>query len=666
MAVKINVTTTSGAQANGIDKNSATVLLQNEDNRLDNKEIIFNVSGAAVFVDTDLNNTVSLTNVLGEATVYFVDVVPETVLITAIYGEDVSVNDSAASTFIGSEETIIYPPVIDEAVGDLVIMSNIGQTAHIRIPKWNNMKSGDRLLIHGEYIEPWEKFYSVLDSDINNDIIIPIDVNIYLQPYVNNKLYLYYSLNDKNLSDETIYSVVAAELSDIQVVGVRGDIGGVNSLVSLNKISKDLVRIFWQYEDEDEIYEGTHFTDIQPLKTIRVFLIANSCYIAISPKNIESVGDSSGDPNTSRALILSSGKLYSWGASTPTWLQESSTISSLKDIKGILTSPYAGVILTEDYKLYGWGKEGNGNLPSNKIDIISVGFTRTAFAAISKDGQLSSWGVASAGGSLPNDISLKGGFKYVVGTRSAFCAQNYSNEIVAWGADSYGGTIPSNITNIKNIKYVVATDGAFSILTTDGDVYSWGHEDYGGAMKIPLNNVRYIASNVGAFVALTEDSSLSAWGSSFHGGVLPSSISELKDVISICSTDGAFCALTLSGSIYAWGNNDFGAIIPNEIATIPDIIAISSSNGGFSIISADGTVGVWDSSTSKISKNTTIFPVANYRITRNTPPNTFITVFNNQSIQTIGGGSDVIDIPGGIPQKIVHSEFFENCFPHPQ
>lgn len=648
MSISITIKTTSGADANGIDKNSASIILKNDNSLLDNKVVFFEVSDNALFADIGTNQTSVMTNALGRSTVYLTDTISEIVTITAIYSEDHSVKASGSSSFYDVEGSNIFPPKIDEAVNNIINLSDIDQIAHIRIPKWVGMKINDNLDIYTETVFPWTINYILKAADIENDIIIEISKSKFLEPYLNDILHLYYILNSTLTSETTNYLIVSALINDIEIIGNRGNVGSCHSLVAINKKTMTVSSVNWQYDNDDKIYRSPYFTDHHPLKRINVFINPNGNKIKVAPKNIESLGYE----NKSIAYILNNkGKLFFWGSNYPSWLTPPISISSLMSIDGVICSPYAAVVLTKEKNLYGWGSKGNGSLDVPINNVLTVGYTRTAFSAITEELKIIAWGIASAGGLLPNEISAMNGFTQVIGTRSAFCALHQSGKVYAWGAENYGGKVPSTISKLSNIQEIFSTDGAFAVLTKDKNVIAWGHQDFGGNLLIPLNNIKTISSNTGAFTALNCLGQVYSWGQSFNGGSLPNNIQQLNNIVAISSSDAAFCILLKNGTIHTWGANNFGGKIPSEILHINNFISISSSTGGFYAISKLSTVVMWNNNNFKIQKNSIIKTKAGYQITRGTPPDTFISLFNNGTLSIIGENSDVSNI-NDIPQEV--------------
>ncbi|WP_413492397.1 Ig-like domain-containing protein [Morganella psychrotolerans] len=655
MSITIAITTTSGANANGSDTNEASVILKNNDTLLDNKKINFNVTDDAIFPETGTNETSAITNALGRATVKLTDTTAETVIVTASYSEDHSVKDSGPSTFGDSPGVGIYPPEIDEATNNTINLSNINEIAHLRIPQWNGMKVNDVLDIFAMDVSPWEINYTVNEFDIGNDIVLDLSKVQYLEPYLNNIINIHYTLNNEIISESVTYLVVSALISDIEIIGNRGDLSSVNSLVAINKNSLMPTSVYWQYKDEENIHLSPYFTDLHPLKEIHVFVTSNENNLTIVPRNVDSLGFD----GKSRAYILTeSGKLFSWGSDTPAWLIPPATVTGLSSVRGILSSPYATVVLTNENKLYGWGESGNGALDVPVEGINTVGYTRTAFAAITEEQKIIAWGVASAGGKLPENIASINGFIQVVGTRSAFCALHRNGNVYAWGSEEFGGKLPPGIAQLNNIKTIFSTDGAFAVLMDDGTVEAWGHKDFGGKLSILLRNINTISSNTGAFVALNNTGYVYGWGQPFNGGSLPNSIQLLDNIISVSASDAAFCVLQQNGTINAWGAHSFGAKIPKEILEINNFITISSSIGGFFAISKTGKIVMWNFNTFKINEIFSTNPKAGYRITRDSPPDSFICLHDNKTLSIIGENSDVSnisDIPENVNGYIAHS-----------
>lgn len=660
MAIFISLETTSGATANGVDTNHATITLKNNDDLLDNREIIFSVSGTANFVDSQENKTTAITNVLGQATVYLIDSIAETVTVTAIYNEDHNIKDSGPSQFCEDGGAELSPPILDEAEGNSIYLSKVGEKVHVRIPAWKSMAINDLIVLFWEKLAPWKIHYTLTAADIGVDLILDVDTEEHLKPYVNNTLYICYSVND-NFSETVCYQVIDDELINVTIFGNRGNLGSIQSLLAFSQSTQSPTSVRWQYHGESKSYIGARFTDIHPLKELHVFSGSGSDeeeYIIVYPLNITSCGREEDEKKQSRAFITTAnGKLFSWGDNID-WAIPTEVVSTLTSINGILASPYAAVVLTSDNRLYGWGLEGNGALVVPLNNIVSAAYTRTAFGALDIMGKIHAWGISPAGGSVPDDISQQTGFIYLIGARAAFCALNETGKIVSWGEPNYGGTMPQYIKDLNNVVHVSASDGAFAALTQDGDVYAWGNDDYGGQLTEPLTNIIGIAANAGAFTALGSDGRVHAWGHPFNGGVLPKSIQQLSNIVSVCASDAAFTLLCSDGKVFAWGSHLFGGEIPTEILALENVLILSSSNGGFSLKTKNNIVAMWDYDNHKIENSSTAQIKANYRITRLTPPDTFLSILENKNIQVIGDKSEVENIsnlPVEVSGNINHS-----------
>ena len=102
----------------------------------------------------------------------------------------------------------------------------------------------------------------------------------------------------------------------------------------------------------------------------------------------------------------------------------------------------------------------------------------------------------------------------------AFAAITRDGSVVTWG-DADGGADSSAVREkLKNVSQIQASPGgAFAAILGDGSVVTWGFADCGGdsvAVQDQLQNVRQIQASHCAFCAILADASVVTGG----GGVL--------------------------------------------------------------------------------------------------------------------------------------------------
>lgn len=652
MSISVNIQATSGAKPDGFDINNAYATLVNGNILLDNKSLIFTLTGSAIFTDTGTNKTKRITSVIGSANVSFTNIIAETVIVKVEYEENPLIVDAVDSTFLGDNQEL-DAPFIKEAINEHIDYSSIGTTISIGIHPWNGMQEGDIISLHVGEINNWDTTYKIKSEDTGKTLYFTIqDAREFLAPYIGHEIKLYYTLRDIS-SKTSSYSVIVALINNISIIGNRNSDRSVFNLVSINTITGKPVNVQWQYDASENFINGARFTDNYPLKKLHISIPGQHGRLELSPQNIASVGDKKG---SIAYAITNNGKINYWGSDIK-WAIPPIDVSNLFNLKGVFSSTNIVIAIDENDTLYSWGDNSvGGNLTAIVTNIETVACNRAAICAILHNGTLKAWGNAYSGGEIPNYISLQDGFKNIFSTRNAFCALNNKGNVVAWGEKNFGGDLPNDIEAINNVANVAATDGAFAIITTTGTVKVWGNSDYGGTLRYPISDAITIASSTKAFVVLHRDKSISAWGNSLLGGAIPNEISTLKNISAIFSNDGAFSVLTENGEVYSWGSDTHGGILPPEIKK-EKILTLSSTSGAFSFINNQRGVGGWANKLLYSINNEYLFS-ASYSITRYTPPDAFLNLDNNGNLSTLGKSSTNA-IPNSLYNMITYSSLTE-------
>lgn len=651
MALSVTITATSGAAADGIAENAAFAVLHDGSILIDNKVLIFTLSGSAIFTDSLTNTTSRVTSVIGSASVSFTDIVGETVIVTATYQSDPLVSGYTESTFVDIP-LALEPPYIEPSFGNIIDYSVIENTIDFIVAPWANMKVGDVVHAYIGNIITWDAIYRVEQNDIGNPIRIVINnAKDLLFQYIDKTLVAYYKVGDIQ-SPDALYYVVNAYIRNVSIIGSRDSDRSALHLCAFNSLTGNPIKVRWQYYLEDTWQESARFTDRHPLKELHVSLANQSGAITVYPMNTAAVGDSN---NSIAFAVTSVGKLVTWGGRLA-WAVPPSNVAALSNITAIIASPNIVAVLDTNNTLYSWGNNAvGGNLTAIVDNVLTAICNRSAICAITDGGYLNAWGNIYAGGKLPSGLPAENGYISVSAARGAFCAINRQGFAVAWGENNFGGNMPKDIQNINNIIDVFATDGAFAVLTDIGVVRAWGNGDYGGTLHKPINNAIAIASSSKAFAVLRSDNTVTAWGNGLYGGIVPANIAALRNIISISSTDGAFCVLCDDGKIYTWGSKEYAGVIPPDIVN-KDILTVSGISGAFSYITNKGAVSGWANSGTFDTVSDHFYRTA-YRLTRNTPINTFLCMDLEGNIISIGDKGSVGNLPPGINNMLRYSEF---------
>ena len=279
---------------------------------------------------------------------------------------------------------------------------------------------------------------------------------------------------------------------------------------------------------------------------------------------------------------------------------------------------YAFAAITSNGSVVTWGFDtfgGNstnvaGNLTSNVKAVYSNG---GAFAALKTDGSVVTWGNATFGGNSTNVAgNLTSNVTAVYSTIAAFAALKTDGSVVTWGAAGSGGnstifnSFPQSYTSVaaqltSNVTAVYSNPQAFAALKNDGSVVTWGDAGFGGnSTSVAGNlssNVTAVYSNPQAFAALKTNGSVVTWGDAVKGGnstnVSGGNLSS--NVTAVYSNSYAFAALKANGSVVTWGFADWGGnstkVTGGNLTS--NVTAVYSTPAAFAALKANGSVVTW-------------------------------------------------------------------------
>lgn len=181
--------------------------------------------------------------------------------------------------------------------------------------------------------------------------------------------------------------------------------------------------------------------------------------------------------------------------------------------KAIYAADDAFTVLTENGRVYAWGRpENGGTIPANvRVQLNSMFITRVvataiSFCAITEDGDIAVWGSATGGGSIPADrlerILDDGGAGSVIAATSAFCAiTKDKRKAVSWGRPAEGGDMSASAATLAargNIVLCRSNRWAFLMANTSGQAEAWGAAQYGGAPLTATTKSQFKAAFNGA------------------------------------------------------------------------------------------------------------------------------------------------------------------------
>ena len=132
------------------------------------------------------------------------------------------------------------------------------------------------------------------------------------------------------------------------------------------------------------------------------------------------------------------------------------------------------------------------------------------------------------------------------GNHYAFAAVTEEGSLVTWGKATLGGdssTVQGNLR--QKVRQAAPSSKGFFAILEDRSLIYWGQHASGigmSAVKHQLTSVRQVCSTMDSFAALRQDGSVVTWGSEASGGNSCSVQAQLQDVQEIFATSGAFAA----------------------------------------------------------------------------------------------------------------------------
>jgi hypothetical protein len=272
--------------------------------------------------------------------------------------------------------------------------------------------------------------------------------------------------------------------------------------------------------------------------------------------------------------------------------------------------------ITSDGAVVTWGKDAAGGTSTSvagfggtsrsvadqlSSNVEAVYSNRSAFAALKSDGSVVAWGDALFGGdSTSVDADLQADVRAVYSTDSAFAALKNNGSVVTWGSSMNGGDASSVAANLSsNVTEVFSNFSAFSALKRDGSVVTWGPDVFGGdsssVSEKLASNVTTVYASTGAFAALKSDGSVVTWGSDAYGGDSSGVADNLiSNVTAVWPASNAFAALKDDGSVVTWGVGDYGGDSSSVAESLTSgVKAVYSTFLAFAAVKSDGSVVTW-------------------------------------------------------------------------
>ena len=286
-----------------------------------------------------------------------------------------------------------------------------------------------------------------------------------------------------------------------------------------------------------------------------------------------------------------------------------------KDIINIIISYYLDIRLISNEKAYAllspdgtintWGLSCYGGDSSSEQhllkNIIDIKSTVTAFSALTENGNVIAWGEAQTGGYCINKQHELQNIKSIHAVLDcSFVAIRNNGSLISWGSKNLGNCE----TLVDDVKYIYSNgSNTFVAITSEGNGYISESSKIIGSNFIPcsevqdqLTNISTIYHNRYSYTALKQDGSIVTWGDCKFGGNSSLVADKLKNVISIAPTAGAYIALLQNGTIVSWGYMNW-RYLTNPLIYVQDklhdIIKIYSTNTSYLALTKTGSVVTW-------------------------------------------------------------------------
>jgi alpha-tubulin suppressor-like RCC1 family protein len=323
-----------------------------------------------------------------------------------------------------------------------------------------------------------------------------------------------------------------------------------------------------------------------------------------------------------------------------------------------------------DGTLWGWGRNGNGQLGDNTTTTrsqlvqignltdwskVSAGDSHTM--AIKTDGTLWSWGTGTSGqlgleSTTPswtidrgtNWATISGGATYTLAVKTDGTLWSWGNGLL--GRLGTGNTTsrssPTQIGTLTNWSSVSAGFGNNLALKTDGTMWGWGQNANGeigdftltsrsSPVQVGLNASNWLSVSMGSNhgVGIKTDYTIWSWGVNSSGQLgdgtttstsFPAQIGTGTDWSKVSCGQNHTIAIKTDGTLWAWGGNSvgqlgdnnspFGKSSPVQIGTLTNWSSVSAGSNNSLAIKSDGTLWAWGSNTNgRLGITTPVLPI---------------------------------------------------------
>lgn len=205
-----------------------------------------------------------------------------------------------------------------------------------------------------------------------------------------------------------------------------------------------------------------------------------------------------------------------------------------------------------------------------------------------------------------NDIILD-----VYTNGNAYAGLSLNGNVYTWGDISYGGKLPNSHSDLSSIDEIFPLNKGFISKKMDKSSYIWSTDDVldgsdSGNINDDLsfsdiahvvNNIKEVYYNDNAILIFRENNTIFSWGDISYGGVIPYSIyMELAgNIVDVKAYPQGFIIIKNNGDVLIWGGFN-GKFV--------DTTSVRLDNNGLRSISKNMLRDIYESSTNTIKKIT--------------------------------------------------------------
>lgn len=233
------------------------------------------------------------------------------------------------------------------------------------------------------------------------------------------------------------------------------------------------------------------------------------------------------------------------------------------------------------------------HIPCDLPAVETVVTNSSAFAALTKSGEVITWGDSYAGGDSREVTEQLKQVKQIVPVKDGFAALRQDGTVVYWGNVGKLSLDKALQNRMTNITKLFANQEAIAALDANGKVHTWGYGPYGGNslhVQDQLVDVVDIFARGRSFVALKKEGSAVIWGQVEESTNMKKLLPQLTDVAKIEYFQHTYAALKKDGTVVSWGWRSDAYSIRSALK---DVASMTANNCAFAILSPTGDAHFW-------------------------------------------------------------------------